>query len=44
MVVCRTCGTAASDVPASGIGGDAEVLFPDTVLSSWGICKKHMEK
>ena len=34
----------AADVPASGIDGDAVVLFPDTMLSSWGICEKHVAK
>ena len=29
---------------AAGIDGDSVVLFPDSLLSVLGICKKHMEK
>ena len=35
---------AAADAFAAGIDGDSVVLFPDSLLSVLGICKKHMEK
>ena len=44
VVVCRACGVAAADAFAAGIDGDSVVLFPDSLLSVLGICKKHMEK
>ena len=33
-----------ADAFAAGIDGDSVVLFPDSLLSVLGICKKHMEK